>query len=80
MITVHVRVFATLRQYCPDLRLGETMAVELAEGGTVGELIRQLELPGDLVKIVFVNHAIRRDEHMLGEGDEVGIFPPVAGG
>ena len=80
MITVHVRVFATLRQYYPDLRLGETMAVELPEGGTVGQLIRRLELPGDLVKIVFVNHVIRGDEHMLGAGDEVGIFPPVAGG
>jgi molybdopterin converting factor small subunit len=80
MITVHVRVFATLRQYYPDLGLGETMAVEFPEGGTVGRLIRRLELPRDLVKIIFVNHVIRGDKHMLQEGDEVGIFPPVAGG
>ncbi len=80
MTTVHVRVFATLRQYYPDLRLGETMAVELPEGGTVEQLVKRLELPGDLVKIVFVNHVIRGDEHRLGEGDEVGIFPPAAGG
>ncbi len=80
MITVNIRVFATLRQYYPDLRLGETMAVDLPEGETVGQLVRRLELPKDLVKIVFVNHVIRGDEHRLGEGDDVGIFPPVAGG
>jgi molybdopterin converting factor small subunit len=80
MITVHVKLFATLRRYRPGLGLGEAFPVELQEGATVGDLVRQLDLPAEEVKIVFVNALFRDLDHILADGDELGIFPPVGGG
>jgi len=80
MITVYVRLFATLRQYFPDLKIGEVMPVELPEGATVGQMLEQLGLPTNEVKMVFVNNIGRGDDSPLAAGDEVGIFPPIGGG
>ncbi len=80
MITVHVKLFAMLRDQFPDLGIGEAMPVELSPGATVGRLIEQLELPQDQVKVIFVNNIIRKVDHRLSTGDRVGIFPPVGGG
>ncbi len=80
MITVHVKLFATLRQYRPGLGLGEAFPVELPARATVGDLVQKLGLPGDEVKIVFVNGLFRELNHVLADGDELGIFPPVGGG
>jgi molybdopterin converting factor small subunit len=80
MITVHVRLYATLRRLRPDLSLGEALPVDLPQGATVGRLIQQLELPVDQVKVVFVNNLVRDRDHVLADGDELGVFPPVGGG
>lgn len=80
MITVHVRLFATLRRHFPNLKIGEAMPVELPDGTTVGQLIEHLGVPFQEVKTVFVNNIIRDHESPLSSGDEVGIFPPIGGG
>ena len=80
MITVHVRLFATLRRHYPDLGIGEAMPVELPDGATVGQLIEHLRLPAGEVKVIFVNGIVRGEEHSLSDGDKVGVFPPVGGG
>jgi molybdopterin synthase sulfur carrier subunit len=80
MITVHARLFATLRRHYPHLGIGEPMPVELPEGATVGDLVVHLRLPADQVKVVFVDGIVRGAEHVLSDGDEVGVFPPVGGG
>ena len=80
MITVRVRLYATLRRLRPDLELGEALPVELVEGATVGRLVQEMALPEDEVKIVFVNNLVRERDHVLEDGDQVGIFPPVGGG
>ena len=80
MITVHVRLYATLRRLRPCLGLGEALPVELEEGATVARLFQEMLLPEDEVKIVFVNNLVRERDHVLADGDELGIFPPVGGG
>ena len=80
MITIHAKLFATLRRHYPDLGIGEVMPVELPKEATVGDLIKHLHLPANQVKVVFVNHVVRKEGHLLTDGDEVGIFPPVGGG
>jgi molybdopterin synthase sulfur carrier subunit len=80
MITVHVKLFATLRRYRPGLGLGESFAVELPVGATVDDLLRKLGLHDDEVKIIFVNALFRDLAYVLADGDELGIFPPVGGG
>lgn len=80
MITVQVKLFATLRQYRPGLGIGEAFPVELPDGATVGNLIQELALPENEVKVVFVNALFRDLGYVLADGDEIGIFPPVGGG
>jgi molybdopterin synthase sulfur carrier subunit len=80
MITVHVKLFATLRRVCPDLSLGQSFRVALPEGATVADLIDELGLPEEEIKLVFVNATYRELDHILSAGDEIGIFPPVGGG
>ena len=80
MITVKVRLFATLRRYRPGLGLGESLTVKLPAGATVADLIAHLGLPPQEVKFAYVNHIVRRPEHPLADGDDVGLFPPVGGG
>ncbi len=79
-MTVHVKIFATLRRHYPNLGIGEPMPVELPDGTTMGQLIEHLHLPADEVKVVFVNGIVRGEEYALSDGDEVGVFPPVGGG
>jgi len=80
MITVHTKLFATLRGHYPHLGIGEPMPVEIPAGATVSDLIERLRLPADDVKIVFVNSVVRQAGHVLVDGDEVGLFPTVGGG
>jgi sulfur carrier protein ThiS len=54
--------------------------VEVAEGLTIQELLRQLKVPLDSVKVVFLNGLHATGEQVLQPGDRVGVFPPVAGG
>ena len=77
---VHVKLFASLRSYRPGLGIGEAFPVELPAGATVGELVRQLGLPREEVKLAFVNGRAQPEEYALTAGDDVGIFPPVGGG
>ena len=80
MIQVRVRLYATLRKYQPSVRLGEGLIVNLPEGATVAQLVTQLGIPGDTVKRAFVQGKIVKDDRILHDGDEVGLFPPIAGG
>ncbi len=80
MITVRVQLYATLRRYRPDLKIGEPLVVQLPEGSTVELLLQQLGVPQDEVKVVFVNGIVRDQNHPLADGDELGVFPPIGGG
>jgi len=80
LITVSVRLYATLRAAVPGLGLGEAITVQLPSGSTVDSLVGRLNLPQEQVKIIFVNNHVRPGETVLNDGDRVGIFPPVGGG
>ena len=54
--------------------------MDLPAGTTVQGLLRHLDLPEEEVKIVFVNALFRKMDHILADGDELGIFPAVGGG
>lgn len=74
-MSITVNCFATLAQYAPS---GGSM--ELSPGLTVGGLIEALSIPRERVKSVFVNGLHAEMDHLLAEGDRVGVFPAVAGG
>jgi molybdopterin synthase sulfur carrier subunit len=80
MIKVQVKLYATLRRYQPHTRLGEGDSISLPEGATIGQLMVELGIPADAVKTVFVKGEMVKDNYVLHTGDDVGIFPPIAGG
>ena len=59
---------------------GAPLEVELPEGATIANLITELELPEDEIKVTFVNGRACPRDRELEPGDEVGVFPPVGGG
>lgn len=77
---IKVRLSSTLVHYVAAARPGIPFEVELAEGATLADLINQLKLPPDEVKVAFVNGRTRPPDFQLQDGNEVGIFPPIGGG
>jgi molybdopterin converting factor small subunit len=80
VIRVEVRLYATLRKYQPERKVGEALVCELAEGTILQKLEKELGIPPGEVKTAFVNGVSRRSDYVLADGDRVGIFPPIAGG
>ncbi len=79
---VQVLYFAVFRE-----RLGvEGEALEIEDGATVGAALAVLEGRHAIVKTlrgryrVAVNQSMVGNEHVLAEGDELVLIPPVAGG
>ena len=77
---ITVKLFATLTRYTEGLFSGTPFEVELADGASLADLLERLKVPAEEVKITFVNGIIQPPEFILHAGDEVGIFPPIAGG
>jgi len=81
VIRVEARLYATLRKYHPEGKAGEALIYELAKGTTLQKLLEnELGVPPDEVKTVFVNGISQSFDHVLADGDRIGIFPAVAGG
>jgi molybdopterin converting factor subunit 1 len=79
---VRVLYFGVLK----DIFGHESEALELEDGASVGDLLRsyrgrELGAPGFWESIaVAVNQEYVRGEHVLRDGDEVALLPPVSGG
>ena len=77
---IELRLFASLRQYIPDNIGGEALIINVSDGTTIRDILRQFKVPEDVVKLVFLNGVHARMDDILKDGDRLGIFPPVAGG
>lgn len=80
MITVEVRVYATLRKYHPGLGIGESLVIALDDKAKLGNLLDELKIPKEEIKVVFVNGKWEAESYLLRDGDRIGIFPPIGGG
>jgi sulfur carrier protein ThiS len=76
MIKITLKLFVTLSKYLPQ----DNEALEISEQTTVEDLMADLGIPGDLVKLIFVNGKRENRDCLLRQGDRVGLFPPVGGG
>lgn len=77
---VRVRLYANLVLYRPNAKAGQPFEVELAPSSTLADLVAQLQLPRDQVKVIFVNGIAREPNTPIQPGDEIGIFSPIGGG
>jgi len=72
---VKIRLFATLRKFGL-----EEQEVELPENATIDDAINLLNLPKEIPLLKIVNGEHRPPKHPLKDGDELALFPPIAGG
>jgi molybdopterin converting factor small subunit len=77
-MTVTVRLYATLRDLRPDL--GPQVELDVGEGTTVAALIERLGIPPGIVRKVFVRGLAEDGSYVIRPGDEIAMFPPIAGG
>lgn len=77
---VLVKLYASLRRYAPSGSAGSSFEFELPEGATLEDLMRALNIPLEEARIAFVNGLTQSMDYVLKADDEVGLFPPIAGG
>ena len=75
-IKITLKLFVTLAAYLPE----NADNFEVEEGTPVQTLITDLKIPGDTVKLIFVNGRKQDKAYVLKPGDRLGLFPPVGGG
>ena len=76
MIQIDLKLFVTLAKYLP----AGAGAYEIKEGTCVRDLIKDLGIPRDVVKLIFINGKKQDGNYRIQHKDRVGIFPPVGGG
>jgi molybdopterin converting factor small subunit len=72
---VNVKLFASLRTFGPDEQV-----IELPDHTTIDDVIRSLNIPSTIRLLRIVNGEHRPADHVLQDGDELALFPPIAGG
>ncbi|HYA85836.1 MAG TPA: MoaD/ThiS family protein [Nitrospirota bacterium] len=72
---VKVKLFASLRTFGPD-----DQVIELPDHTTIDDVIRSLKIPSTVSLLRIVNGKHRPPDHVLKNGDELALFPPIAGG
>lgn len=75
-VQITIKLFASLNRFTPVS--SDNFPIE--PGTTVHNLLKQLGIPEDEIKLIFIN-GIKSDfaSALLG-GERVGVFPPVGGG
>ncbi|WP_022669103.1 MoaD/ThiS family protein [Desulfospira joergensenii] len=76
MIFIDLKLFVTLSKYLPE----NPEAFEVARGTRIEKLMEDLGIPGNSVKLIFVNGKREGRDYCLQDRDRVGLFPPVGGG
>jgi molybdopterin converting factor small subunit len=86
---VTVKLYSILAQHIGDdilsqqpngIRAGASLEITMPGDSTLNDLVAYLSLPDDMVKLTFVNGIHQELNYQLQSGDQVGMFPPIAGG
>ncbi len=72
---VKVKLFASLRKFGPD-----EAVMELPDQAIIDDVVRALNIPATIRLLRIVNGEHRPADHALRDGDELALFPPIAGG
>lgn len=76
MIHINLNLFVTLFRYLPH----NNDKFSIKEGTTVEMLIKDLGIPEDSVKLIFVDGKKQDKTYCIKNNDRIGLFPPVGGG
>jgi sulfur carrier protein ThiS len=81
---ITIKLYAMLAEYLPSGAVRNVASLDVPDTTSIGKVIEQLRLPGELVHLVMVNGVyVPPSQHLttsLKDTDTVAIWPPVAGG
>lgn len=75
-VTINLKLFALLQRFNPE----NARAYPVEEGATINDIIEKLGIPEGESKFAFVNDKKVEFDHVLQNGDTLGLFPYVTGG
>jgi len=77
---VTVRLNASLRRYIPSDADGSPFALDVDDGATVARVMSHLGVPDRQAQMVTVDGEQADVDTVLADGQELSLFPPLAGG
>lgn len=81
---ITLKLFASLSQYLPNGSRDNMLELEVATDETVEDIIQRLRLPLESVHLVLLNGSYLSPEQRIQQkpraGDQLAVWPPVAGG
>jgi len=80
MNKVVVRLYASLRKYHPASDTNKALIIEVGDKTNLRDLLNELKIPREEVHIFMVNGKWEGEDYPLGDGDRIGLFPPIGGG
>ncbi len=81
---ITLKLFASLSDYLPAGSQDNQVSLEAEDSATVADIIHRHQLPDRLVHLVLVNGVYvapaERSIRHLKAGDQLAVWPPIAGG
>ena len=79
---IKVKLYGTLRDKGPKgLELGKQFTIEVDEGATINDVLKELKIQMEEARVVIINSNIVRDyTYQLNSLDLFVCFPPIGGG
>ena len=81
---ITIKLYAMLSEYLPAGAVKNVGTLQVEENAAVGAVVKQLQLPRELVHLVLLNGVyVAPESHFethLQEADTLAIWPPIAGG
>ncbi len=78
-VTIHVKLFATLKKYLPPGN-AEGTSVTMPAGSTVLDVINALKIPHEQATMLVAGDTYVEKSTVVTDGLQLNIFPPLAGG
>lgn len=81
---ITLKLFASLSDYLPPGSLDNRVDLEAGESESVADILKRFQLPERLVHLVLINGVYvapgERPNRHLSAGDQLAVWPPIAGG
>ncbi|GAB4348078.1 MAG: hypothetical protein Kow006_08430 [Gammaproteobacteria bacterium] len=81
---ITLKLFASLAQHLPSNSNANEAVIEVEEGTTPQQILDRYGVPERLAHLVLINGVFvppeSRTTSPLSEGDELSVWPPIAGG